>query len=210
MAPHDALPRAFVARLDELERSYLRSDDPIRQSGFGGGPERWRREREPILDAVERGGDLLDVGCANGYLLECLVRWGCERGLAIVPHGVDVGAGLIDLARRRLPHFTANLHVGNAWDWVPPRRYGHVYSVHDCVPLEYLAEYVERLVNDYVEPGGRLIVGAYGSRSRAVEPFDVASFLASMGLRVSGASSGGDPPVTRFAWVDTGGAERRP
>jgi len=204
MARRDALPQEFIARLVELERSYLRSSDPIRRSGFGGGAERWREEREPILDAIEDGGDLLDVGCANGFLLECLVDWGRERGLVITPHGVDLGPRLVELARRRLPQTAANLHVGNAWDWAPPRRYRYVYSVHDCVPLEYLPEYVERLVSDFVEPGGRLIVGAYGSRSRGVEPFAVGPFLTSMGLRVAGTSYGGDPAVSRFAWVDRG------
>ncbi|MBN2310458.1 MAG: hypothetical protein JXR94_15905, partial [Candidatus Hydrogenedentes bacterium] len=36
---------AYVVHKTEnnLEDSYLSSDDPIRQSGFGGGPERWRR-----------------------------------------------------------------------------------------------------------------------------------------------------------------------
>jgi hypothetical protein len=31
-------------------------------------------EREPILTAIDSGGDILDIGCANGYLLECLMR----------------------------------------------------------------------------------------------------------------------------------------
>ncbi len=79
------LPPDFRARARSLEAAYLESDDPIRQSGFGGGPERWRAERQPILDAVEGDGDLLDIGCANGYLLECLVAWGAERGLALTP-----------------------------------------------------------------------------------------------------------------------------
>ena len=44
-----------------LEDSYLSSDDPIAQSGFGGGAARWRAEREPILTAVDHDGDFLDV-----------------------------------------------------------------------------------------------------------------------------------------------------
>ena len=64
-----------MRRQRALEDAYLRSDDPIRQSGFGGGAERWRAERSPILEAVDGDGDLLDIGCANGYLAECLVEW---------------------------------------------------------------------------------------------------------------------------------------
>ena len=71
-----ALPRAFLQNLRTLEAAYLKEDDPIRQSGFSGGAQRWRSERGPILEAIDVDGELLDIGCANGYLLECLVRWG--------------------------------------------------------------------------------------------------------------------------------------
>jgi hypothetical protein len=196
------LPSEFVEMLDELERSYLRESDPIRASGFGGGPERWRAEREPLLDGVEGDGDLLDVGCANGCLLECLVRWGRERGIDLVPHGVDRSAVLIRLARERLPDFAGNLHVGNSWTWRPPRHYRYVYAIYDCVPVDYLPEYVERLLEGAVAVGGRLILGAYGSRSRGLDPFDVARFFASEGYAVVGTSCGGTPVTTRFAWVD--------
>ncbi len=158
------LPESFLQELAELEESYLRESDPIRQSGFGGGPARWRAEREPLLDAIDADGDLLDTCCANGYLLECLVEWGRERGIAITPHGLDLGARLVELARKRLPLHAANLHVGNTWEWEPPRRYRYVYALTDCVPVEYLPALVTRLLGRIVEPGGRLILGAYGSR----------------------------------------------
>ena len=105
------------------------SDNPIRQSGFSGGDERWRREREPILEALrEPGGDFLDVCCANGYLLECLVKWAHDRGLDVVPFGIDQGSRLIEVARKRVPHFAGHFRVANAWDWKPPRRYRYVYA----------------------------------------------------------------------------------
>src|SRR5215472_1576889 len=88
----EPLPAEFLNHLGTLEAAYLSSDDPLRQSGFGGGPARWRAERSPILDAIGGSGTLLDVGCANGYLLESLVSWGSERGLALTPFGVDRSA----------------------------------------------------------------------------------------------------------------------
>jgi SAM-dependent methyltransferase len=196
------LPAEFIRMLDDLAASYLKETDPIRASGFGGGPERWRSEREPILDAVSGNGDVLDVGCANGYLLDCLVRWGRERGLRLTPHGVDRSAALVERAREMMPRFSGNLHVGDAWTWIPPRRYAYVYALYDCVPLEYLAEYVERLLDRAVSDGGRLILGAYGSRSGEQQPFDVVRFLESHGHVVSGRSRGGSPTVSLFAWVD--------
>jgi SAM-dependent methyltransferase len=202
MTLRDRLPTEFIRKLEQLEESYLTESDPIRQSGFGGGPERWRVEREPILEAVDADGDLLDVGCANGYLLECLVRWGAERGRKITPFGLDHGARLIELAKQRLPEFASNFYVGNAWDWEPPRRFRYVYTLHDCVPEAYLDEYVRRLLTRVVEPGGRLILGAYGSRSQSIPPLDVAKLLASFGHRVVGRARGGDPPVSAFAWTN--------
>ena len=94
---------------------------------------------------------MLDVGCANGYLLKCLLEWGSERGLRLVPHGLDIGRRLIELAKERLPEFAGNFHVGNAWDWQPERKYGYVYMLYDCLPLDYLAEGVSRLLGT----GGR-------------------------------------------------------
>ena len=89
---------------------------------------------------------MLDIGCANGYLLECLLNWGDERGLNLIPHGLDQGSKLIQLAKRRLPEYADNFHVGNVWDWQSPRKYRYVYMLYDCLPLDYLFEGVGRLV----------------------------------------------------------------
>ncbi|HEV8573490.1 MAG TPA: class I SAM-dependent methyltransferase [Dehalococcoidia bacterium] len=196
------LPPDFLAYVRSLEDAYLASDDPVQQSGFHGGPERWRAEREPILRAVDGDGSFLDVGCANGYLLECLVHWARERAIALDPYGVDVGPRLIAEARRRLPAFADNFWVANAWEWQPPRRFRYVYTLNDCVPPDLLREYVLRLLDRIVEPGGRLIVGSYGSRSRCEPPLDIAEALASFGLDVVGRAHGGEPPITALAWVN--------
>jgi hypothetical protein len=196
------LPSTFLAEVASLEDAYLSHDDPIRQSGFGGGAERWRVERGPILKAVTGDGDLLDIGCANGYLAECLVGWAGERGTRPTPHGIDLGMRSIAEAQRCLPQFAANFHVANDWDWRPGRRFRYVYSLSDCVPPEMLGEYAGRLLDRLVEPDGRLIVGSYGSRSRATPAPPIAAMLASYGYAVAGQTTGGQPPVTAFAWID--------
>jgi 2-polyprenyl-3-methyl-5-hydroxy-6-metoxy-1,4-benzoquinol methylase len=94
------LPADFLQHLTKLQAAYLQEVDPIRQSGFSGGTERWRAERSPILGAVTASGSLLDVGCANGYLLECLMQWGSETGVALTPFGIDCSEGLIALGGR--------------------------------------------------------------------------------------------------------------
>ena len=197
-----ALPQKFLHDLKALEAAYLQYDDPIRQSGFSGGAERWRNERSPILDAIESDGDLLDIGCANGYLLKCLMRWGQERGIGIVPHGLDQGSRLIELAKGRLPEYSDNFHVGNAWNWRPPRKYRYVYMLYDCLPIDCLAEGVHRLLKQVVAPRGRLIIGAYGSKSDSLPPFDIGGFLESAGFAIVGRAEGGVGPITKFAWID--------
>jgi SAM-dependent methyltransferase len=196
------LPHDFLRLLKSLERSYLKADDPIRQSGFGGGAVRWRREREAILDAVEADGDFLDIGCANGYLLECLAAWAEERGINLIPYGLDAGPGLIALAKRRLPQYSGHFFVGNAWDWKPPRKFRYVYSLHDCVPEDFLGEYIRRLLSRMVAEGGRLIIGAYGSRGKEKPPFDIDAFLKSQKIPPAGRSAIGNPPAARLAWID--------
>ncbi len=154
-----------------------------------------------MLEGVDADGDLLDVGCANGYLLECLVHWGRERGRVLTPHGIDLGPRLIGLAKARHPGLAANFHAADIHDWHPPRRYRFVYSIVHVVPESLLVPYARGLLDRVVAPGGRLILGAYGSRSASLPPFDVAGHLASHGVVVAGHAVGGDPPLTAFAWV---------
>ena len=52
----------------------------------------------------------------------------------LTPHGLDFVAELIPYARARHPGFEENFHVGNAWDWAPPRRYTFVRTSIECVP----------------------------------------------------------------------------
>ncbi|HSJ84867.1 MAG TPA: class I SAM-dependent methyltransferase [Acidimicrobiia bacterium] len=191
----------FIAEIESLQGVYLSSDDPIEQSGFSGGRERWVTERSPIVEAIDRDGDFLDVGCANGLLLEDIVVWAASAGHAIVPYGVDIGSDLIELAKRRLPRFAANFVAADAWRWAPKRCWDHVFSLVDLGPDDLGCEWLARLAG-WVAPGGRLIIGSYGSRSRGVEPVDVAFLLERCGYHVTGETLAGEPPISRFAWTD--------
>lgn len=191
----------FTDEARDLEAAYLGSDDPIVQSGFSGGRDRWVEERSPLVEAIDRDGSFLDVGCANGLLAADVVDWAEQLGHTIVPHGVDLGPRLIDLARQRLPGHADNFQVADVWHWEPGRRWTFVYSLLDLAPDDLWCVWIQRLLG-WVEPGGRLILGSYGNRSRDIQPVAVEKVLGRCGHEVAGSASGGDPTLTRFAWMN--------
>ncbi len=67
--------------------AYLAADTPWGQSGRSGDERQWTYARSLVCDAIERDGTFLDVGCANGYLMESIERWSAERGHRIEPYG---------------------------------------------------------------------------------------------------------------------------
>jgi ubiquinone/menaquinone biosynthesis C-methylase UbiE len=111
----------FNQKKEEIEQSYLVCSDKYMQSGWSSTPERWMRARRVILNAIPCSGAFLDIGCANGLLLECLVRWASEDGMQLEPHGIDFSEDFVELARARLTNFVDNLAVANAYSWQPKR-----------------------------------------------------------------------------------------
>lgn len=190
----------FMSQMAALEAAYLRSVDAVVQSGFHGGRTRWRRERSPLVEGIDGDGDFLDVGCANGLLAADVVGWARERGHRIVPSGVDLGVRLVDLARERLPGHAANFVIADAWTWRPGRQWTFVYSLLELSPRHLRCDWLRHL-SAWVAPGGRLIVGSYGSRSRDQAPAPVAEVLRECGIEVAGSSAGGTGAITRFAWA---------
>jgi SAM-dependent methyltransferase len=142
-----------------LAAAYLGEDDPRWQSGFDGDADLWREARALILDAIPRNGSFLDVGCANGHLLESIATWAAERGLELTLYGLELDADLADAARRRLPALATRIHTGNVSDWPPPRRFTYVRTGLEYVAAGREAALIERLFRDVVADDGRLIVG---------------------------------------------------
>lgn len=176
----------YADNLRLLEPAYLRGSTAAAGSGFGGSAEDWRRLREPLVDGIDRDGTFLDVGCANGLLMDSVRRWAAERGLRIEPYGVDLAPRLVELARRRYPAWTGRLVVGNAIDHVPAdgRRTTFVHVLLDLVPSARRAELVRHALDALVEPGGRLLVSHYvdpcGTQPHAAQE------LAALGVAVAG------------------------
>lgn len=185
-----------------LEPAYLRGSTVEAGSGFGGDAAGWRANREMIVDGIDRDGTFLDLGCANGLLMESVAEWAAGRGYRIEPYGVDLAPGLVAEARRRLPAWADRIEVGNAIDCRPAggRRFTFVHTLLDCVPDRRRADLLRHALAHLVEPGGRLLVSHYqpaGGTDRTA-----GQHLRVLGFPVDG-EAGGDgsrPPQT--AWVD--------
>jgi SAM-dependent methyltransferase len=175
-----------------LEPAYLRGTTPQAGSGFGGDAERWRARREMIVDGVHRAGTFLDVGCANGLLMESVQAWAGERGLAVEPYGVDIAPRLVELARRRLPHWAGRIQVANAIDYEPAdgRRFTFVHVLLDAVPPRRHADLVRHALGRLVEPGGRLLVSHY--QADGGTGLSAGEQLRRLGFQVAGTSRARD------------------
>ena len=163
--PVDDMEPWFAHNCQVLETAYLARTEPWAQSGMSGPYERWMALRKPIADCMDRDGTFLDIGCANGYLLECCLEWTAERGIRIEPFGVDLSAPLIALAQKRLPAYRSHFWTANAFTWQPPRRFTFVRTELYYAPAEHERAYVLHLLKHCVEPGGRLLIANYGEGS---------------------------------------------
>jgi len=72
-----------------VSAAYLAADNPRAQSGSSRDETGWRQARGLIVDAVDRDGTFLDIGCANGHLMETVTDWAKEKGHKLVPYGLE-------------------------------------------------------------------------------------------------------------------------
>jgi SAM-dependent methyltransferase len=170
-----------------LDPSYLNADTPQGGSGFGASIEEWTDRRRMITEAIEVDGDFLDVGCANGFLLECVVDWCAARGIAVEPFGVDISPALVERARERLPQWADRIWVGDALTWTPPRTFDVVHALLDFVRPSRRRALVDNLLT-WVAPGGRLVLSQYGTGIPA------RTVVEALGFTVAGETS---TPTTR-------------
>lgn len=188
-----------------LDTAYLRADTPEGGSGFGGSRQDWRAMRSVLCDAIDADGTFLDVGCANGLLMESIVEWCAEKGVAVEPHGLDISQPLVERARERLPQWADRIWVGNALGWAHPdgRQFDVVHALLDCVRDERWPDLIEHLLSRVVAPGGRLLISQYNEVSSP--DHDAAGILRRLGYVVAGETRAptrpGRPAGSPSAWI---------
>lgn len=184
----EELAQWFDANKTLLETAYMAAQQSWQQSGFGLHSQRtdadWKTLRHPIADCIDHSGSFLDIGCANGYLLECLLQWVNECGLIIDPYGLDLSEKLIALAKERLPHFAHHLYIGNAWHWTPPQTFDYVRTELVYVPSELHQQFVSLLLERYLNSHGHLLIAEYRGRQQTTPTVTIDNYLASLGFSV--------------------------
>ena len=139
----------------------------------------WEYARSHVADAIDRDGSFLDVGCASGYLMECLPRW---TSFQVEPYGLDIAAELVGLARRRLPQWADRIWMGNALTWEPPRGFTYVRTGLEYVPRGSRCALVRRLLRY----GERLVIGVFNEHE---SERTTAGALREWGFEPSGSST---------------------
>jgi SAM-dependent methyltransferase len=184
--------------------AYLGASTVEAGSGPSGTPAEWEWSRGLVADALDRDGTFLDIGCANGLLMESITRWGRERGLAIDPYGLDIAADLAAAARVSLPAWADRIFVGNALGWTPPLRFDYVRVSLEYVPAGRQRDLVARLLDHVVAPGGRLIVGKVNEE---VDHYRLEDQLLDWGFTIAGRAERnhrGDARLAyRVVWIDS-------
>ncbi len=142
---------------------YLKSDNPRGQSGHSGNEDGYYYSHATLLSAIDRSGTLLDVGCANGYLLESLDQWLKGTLYTIECYGLDISEGLLDLAKRRLPQWEDRFYLGNGLNFHPDKRFDIVVTRElSYVPPHRQKEFFQNIYDHMLKPGGRFILGPQG------------------------------------------------
>ncbi|MFZ1889378.1 MAG: class I SAM-dependent methyltransferase [Candidatus Binataceae bacterium] len=215
--PDHSNPDDYYERVRTLlEDSYVAADergDVFGGSGSSGDMASWEAKRRVIARAFDRDGTWLDVGCANGLLIETLTAWVAEDGHHIEPYGLDLSGRIADRARKRLPLWAARIWSGNVMTFEPPIRFDYVTTLADAVPPESWGMLLERVARLYLKPNGRLILscyrpGAFMLAKPAREAESAAEILRAAGFEPVGETEAHDPVTgaakVRVAWTDIG------
>ena len=195
-----SLDQYFDLTCKELTDYYLSRVRPQEQSGHHGSDAWYRSVRMMILEALERDGRFIDVGSANGFLIESLAGWAAGLGLNVEFHGVELSVGLHCLSLQRLPGWEDRLFNANAYYWKPGAKYDYVYTmILPDIPEDYQEPFLRHLYHEYLSDGGRLLLGPWNGHGLEAR-------IEEMGFRISGYCEKSFPSVEygfkRVVWID--------
>ena len=134
----------------------------------------WYDHRFPIVKTINRSGSVLDIGCANGFLLRSLIEW---SDYELVPYGIEPDDILLERCKAMFPklehHFTSlPLHkLDQTREAGLPEQFDFVYW---CVWDNF--DFSDKQFDGWLEQaygavkeGGRLILGFYDGDLNAID-----------------------------------------
>ena len=161
---------------------YLSKDNPRAQSGHGGDEYHFIYAQLPTIEAIYKNGTFCDVGCANGYLMEMLYKWGTAIGYNLQMFGVDFSEELLELAKNRLPQWHDRFFFGNALYWKPEQKFDYILSCAK-IPENDKRLYYENLMVNYLVDGGRMIISPYWYENEDIKEKQI---ISSIGMQPTG------------------------
>lgn len=137
-------------------------------------PQRkWEDARKFISNCINKSGSLLDVGCANGFLLKSLTSWSSQE---ITPYGIDILDKNIQNAKELFPDYQDNFiccsydnFLGKYPETFPNDFDFIIWSFWDD-QHKISKEEIEYLLS-HVNGKGKLIITFYPDNSK--EPTDI-------------------------------------
>lgn len=170
--------------------------------------EEWKNNRFSITKAINKDGRILDIGCANGFLLRCLQEWSNHK---LEPYGIDIDQELIKEAKKLFPSQAKNFIVKELKDFLKnlaelskhgfPAKYDFIYwNVWDNRKFENQKEVdIFKTVLELISDGGRLILGFYNLEKGR----EKIKKLKELGFKFSGIVENlGDCENGIIAWID--------
>lgn len=146
-----------------IEDSYFSSSDPVKN---------WEEARKLISIPIDESGSILDIGCANGFLLRSLEYWSQKE---LNSYGIDTEAKNIENAKDIFPnakdHF---LHMSfidliKNYPSIFPEKFDYIlWAV--WVNFNIKKDHIEFLLKHLTE-GGKLVLAFYPDNS--ADPSDV-------------------------------------
>jgi hypothetical protein len=132
-----------MTNFNELVADETRAKKLIEGSHVHGATyQNWYDQRHFISRAIHRSGTLLYIGCANGFLLRCLLEWLPHK---LIPYGIEPLEESVQVAKELLEPFEANM-IQAAAEQLPHLSKGRLPGSFDFIQWSFWRNW------DYTQP----------------------------------------------------------
>lgn len=163
----------------------------MRGSGFLGNYLEWEQARGLYLKLIEKPGKILDLGCANGFLLDFIIK---SKKFNLIPFGVDLNEDLIKIAKELFPKYSANFVTQDINDFKSEEKFDYILAYF---PFFKKKDFLKRLYS-MLKNGGRIIIALYDEKANEFDIFE--ENIKETGFLPSGVIE--EKNLTKLIWID--------